>query len=398
MKRASAQPDCTFRRGHETLAGVSFDYARRVRKAADRLAAERLDGLVVTHLPNLLYLSGLEATSAVGLLTRDARLFVLTDFRYSVELTRLADASGGWLRAVMLDAATWAPAVARLVMAEGLTTLAVEGDSITLGAAQRLQAACREAGWPGEPVPSTGIVEALRRVKDTGELEILRDAGTRLSAVARAVLADGIVAPGRTEQDLAAEVDHRMRLAGFSRPAFDTIVASGPNSALPHARPTTRRLEPGDAVVLDFGGVFRRYCVDLTRTQCVGGASPALERMFQAVSAGHAAALRVLKPGVETHAVDGAARDLLTAAGLGEAFGHGTGHGLGLEVHEAPRLGKRRADAAPEPVLEPGVVCTIEPGAYVPGIGGIRIEDDAAITPAGHELLTDVPLGWPSTH
>ena len=235
-------------------------------------------------------------------------------------------------------------------------------------------------------------------MKDADELAILREAGARLSEVATAILDDQVVAVGRREVDVAAEVDHRMRRAGFSRPAFDTIVASGPNSALPHARPTGRRIEAGDPVVLDFGGVFRRYCVDLTRTLCPGGASPTLDRMHAAVADAQRQALSAVGPGVDPAAVDAAARETLARAGLGDAFGHSTGHGLGLEIHEAPRLGQRRPGAAPDAPLDPGVVCTIEPGAYVVGTGGIRIEDDVAVTATGHERLTDVPLGWASSH
>jgi Xaa-Pro aminopeptidase len=376
-----------------------FDYAGRIRRAADLVRGAGADALVVTHLPNLLYLSGLDASSAVGLLLADARLYLLTDFRYSAAVARQAAHVGDLIVPIVLDSATWAPAVAARIAAEGVRGVMVEPESLTFGAAQRFEAACRDAGWQGGLTGGPGVVEGLRRVKDQAELGILREAGTRLSAVARGLLADRCVAAGRTEQEVAADVDHRMRLAGFSRPAFDTIVASGPNSALPHARPTRRRLAAGEPVVLDFGGVFHRYCVDLTRTLCVEGvaASAALDRMFVAVASAHAAALQALQPGADTHAVDAAAREVLEAAGLGPAFGHGTGHGLGLEVHEAPRIGKRRPDAGPEPRLTPGVVCTIEPGAYVPHVGGIRIEDDAAVTAAGHELLTDVPLGWPST-
>jgi Xaa-Pro aminopeptidase len=270
----------------------------------------------------------------------------------------------------------------------------VEGDSLTLAAARGLEQAAQAAGHGMTLALAPGVIEALRRVKDADELAVLREAGARLSDVARRLLADAVLSPGRSEIEVAAEVDHRLRQAGFSRPAFETIVASGPNSALPHARPTSRRLEEGDPVVLDFGGVFRRYCVDLTRTLCLGRASPTLERMHTAVVEAQRAAMAAVGPDVDPAAVDAAARTTLAAAGLADAFGHGTGHGLGLEVHEAPRIGQSRPGSAQEALLEPGVVCTIEPGVYVVGTGGIRIEDDVAVTATGHERLTDVPLGW----
>lgn len=365
------------------------------------MEAAGLDALVVTRLPNLLYLCGLDASSAVAVLTREPRLHVLSDFRYATVLARQADLVGRDLvTPVVLAGGTWSVPVADCLRAADAAVVGVEADDLSLNAARRLEEALDGAGGDGERPralrPAPTIVEDLRCVKDAGELAILREAGARLSDVARRLLVDGVVAPGRTESDVAAEVDHRLRLAGFSRPAFETIVASGPNSALPHARPTARRLEAGDPVVLDFGGVFRRYCVDLTRTLCLGRASPPLARMHAAVADAQRAALAVIGPGIDPAAVDAAARETLAAAGLAEAFGHGTGHGLGLEVHEAPRLGQSRPGVVQERRLEPGVVCTIEPGAYVVGIGGIRIEDDVAVTATGHECLTDVPLGWPT--
>jgi Xaa-Pro aminopeptidase len=373
----------------------SFPYAHRIRQVAARLDVEGLEALVVTHLPNIQYLCGLETSSAVAVLTREPRLHVLSDFRYAASLDRQADVVGRDLMTpVVLATGGWEAPVAECLHAAAAVLTGVEGDTLSLNAARRLEEAGAVGGRALTLRPVSGFVEDLRRVKDAAELAILREAGARLSDVARRLLADRVVAPGRTELDVAAEVDHRMRLAGFSRPAFETIVASGPNSALPHARPTSRRLEVGDPVVLDFGGVFRRYCVDLTRTLCLGRASPPLDRMHGAVAEAQRAALAVVGPGIDPTAVDTAARDVLAEAGLAEAFGHGTGHGLGLEVHEAPRLGRPRPGAPQERRLDPGVVCTIEPGAYVVGIGGIRIEDDVAVTATGHERLTDVPLGW----
>ena len=227
---------------------------------------------------------------------------------------------------------------------------------------------------------------------------MLREGGARLSEAARGILADGVARAGRTELDVAAEIDARIRAAGFSRTAFDTIVASGPRSALPHARPTARRLEPGEVVVLDFGGVYGGYCVDLTRTVCLGQPTTDVDRQYQAVLAAQRAGCAAVRPGAFPADVDRAARQVLEAAGLGEAFGHGTGHGLGLEVHEAPRLARPQPEDAAQPPLEVGVACTIEPGAYVTTRAGIRIEDDVVVTADGHERITDVPLGWPTAH
>ncbi len=375
-----------------------FPFAARLDRVAGRLAASGLDALLVTRLTNLLYLCGLDTSSAVGLLTPDGRLHVYTDSRYRAALERERERVGPRLESHILDSANWAGPVVATLAASGGTVLGVEDDHLSLGSARRLEDTARRVGHAVTLVPAGGTVEALRLVKDDVELAILKEAGARLSDVARAILTEGVIAVGRREDEVAADVDARVRRAGFSRPAFETIVGSGPNSALPHARPTSRRLERDDPVVLDFGGVFRRYCVDLTRTLCLGRASPALERMHTAVAEAQQAALAAVAPGIAPTAVDAAARRVLTAAGLGEAFGHGTGHGLGLDVHEAPRLGRPRTDEPDEPALVAGVVCTIEPGAYVVGTGGIRIEDDVAVTATGAALLTDVPSGWPSAY
>jgi Xaa-Pro aminopeptidase len=186
-------------------------------------------------------------------------------------------------------------------------------------------------------------------------------------------------------------IDTALRRAGFSRAAFETIVASGPNSALPHARPTERRLSEGDLVVLDFGGVYDSYCVDLTRTIVIGSASGRARQVYDAVRAAHDRAIVAVGPGCSRFDVDAAARDSLAEAGMGEAFGHGTGHGLGIEIHENPRITRRRPDVdASHETVRPGMVFTIEPGAYFPGWGGVRIEDDVLVTDTGVELLTHV--------
>jgi Xaa-Pro aminopeptidase len=217
---------------------------------------------------------------------------------------------------------------------------------------------------------------------------VLREAAQRLTRVAEATFA--AVRPGVTERDVAGVLESALREAGYERPAFDTIVASGPNSALPHYRAGGRTLVAGDLLVLDFGGVLDGYCSDLTRTVAVGPPSSEARRIHAAVLAAQQAAIAAVGPGVSTTSIDAAARDLLTQRGLGDAFGHGTGHGLGLDIHEEPRITRQRADVPSLP-LEPGMVFTIEPGAYLPGFGGVRIEDDVLVTDDGCEVLTAVP-------
>jgi len=198
------------------------------------------------------------------------------------------------------------------------------------------------------------------------------------------------VRAGTVERHVAGVIEAAMRDAGYERTAFDTIVASGPHSAMPHYRAGGRVLTPGDLVVLDFGGVLDGYCCDLTRTVSIGEPSRAARQLYDAVRDAHAAAVAAVRPGIDASDVDAAARNVLTSRGLGEAFGHGTGHGLGLDVHEEPRVGKPRADL-PSITLAAGMVFTIEPGAYLAGFGGVRIEDDVLVTETGCDVLTHVP-------
>ena len=199
------------------------------------------------------------------------------------------------------------------------------------------------------------------------------------------------VREGRSERSIAGDIEAAIRAAGFERPAFDTIVASGANSARPHARPGDRTVVAGDGVVLDFGGVYDGYCVDLTRTLHLGVRNRRWLGSAAAVRQAHAAAIAAVRPGARPSEIDAAARSVLAAHGLAEAFGHGTGHGLGLEVHEDPRI-SRLPSALPDTPVAAGMVFTIEPGAYVEGLGGVRIEDDVLVVDDGCEVLTDVPI------
>jgi Xaa-Pro aminopeptidase len=241
--------------------------------------------------------------------------------------------------------------------------------------------------------PSDGLVEGLRAVKDPWELGMLSEAGARLSDAAKCIIPKALA--GMKERDVAATIEAELRRVGFDKPAFDTIVASGPNSAVPHYRAGDRVLETGDLVVLDFGGMFHGYAVDLTRTITMGQPSARQSRLLEDLGAAQEAAFAAIRPGIPATDIDRAARESMAGAGLGQAFGHGTGHGLGLEVHERPRVAPYRAELPAEP-LEPGMVFTIEPGAYFPDWGGARLEDDAALSASGPLWLTDVPRFWMS--
>ncbi len=353
----------------------------------------QVQALVVSHLPNITYLSGFTGSAGLVVLTAD-RLYLLVDFRYSAAVNQAARAGAlpPSLTAVRVDGSYDRQLLAFLAE-HGWTRVGFEATQFSVARFDWIRRTL--ASTPGVPqidwVPIDDAVEQARLRKDVYEIALMREAARRLSGVAVSVLRD-VVRAGRTEIDVAADIDFRLRHAGFSKPAFDTIVAAGPNGAMPHAVPTARALASGDLVVLDFGGVYGGYCVDLTRTVALGRVSAEQRRLYDAVAEAHDAAVRAASvPGATTGDVDDAARGTLRAHGLDAYFGHGTGHGLGLEVHEAPRVTKRSADYPGQQRLDPGMVFTIEPGAYVEGVGGVRIEDDVLATEQGCEVLTDAP-------
>jgi Xaa-Pro aminopeptidase len=347
-----------------------------------------IDALVVTHLPNILYLSNYAGSAGIVVLTRDA-VHLLADFRYAEAMDRLQQSPHACpdLR-VRPVPASYDEALVVCLAELGHDRIGVEAAHMSVARYEWLKRTITERSFHFDLHPVEGIVEGARLVKDAHELEVLRAAASRLSGVAEKGI--DAVRAGVTERMVAGALESAIRDAGFDRIAFETIAASGPNAALPHHRAGNRRLERGDLVVLDFGGVLDGYCCDLTRTVVVGSPAPDARRIYEAVRDAQAAAMAAVRPGIPAPHVDEAARTVLESRGLGHAFGHGTGHGLGLEVHEEPRVGRPRPGVAPT-VLAPGMVFTIEPGAYLPGFGGVRIEDDIVVTENGCEILTSVP-------
>jgi Xaa-Pro aminopeptidase len=365
--------------------------AARLTRVRAWTRAANVDALVVTHLPNVQYLTGFTGSAgAVILLPRVCLLVV--DFRYVTAGTALTSTLDGHVTLVTFER-SYDEALVDLLRRHGSPRIGIEAaylpvsrfNAISAGLAARSPLPLQSPDASPVLVPTERLVERARIVKDAVEVATLREAGRRLGRIAVDVPA--LVRAGRQERHIAADIESLMREAGFSRPAFETIVASGPNSVLPHARPTSRVVEAGDPTVLDFGGVYDGYCVDLTRTVQLGAPSTALRQLYVAVAEAQDAALAAVRPGVASSTIDAAARSVLERYGLGEAFGHGTGHGLGLEVHEEPRIA-RQTPRIPDHVLEPGMVFTIEPGAYVPGVGGVRMEDDVLVTDTGYEVLT----------
>ncbi len=350
---------------------------------ADRLGRLRLsfpalgaDAILVSHLPNIRYLCGF--TGSAGLLLVDSSSATLfTDSRYTFQAreevsgARIHICKRGLIRA----------AGEGLRLRKGRTRVAYSASTMTVAQKTALDVA---SGSRIRWVPDGNAVEKLRAVKDAGELRIMREAAHAISAVFARVLPQ--IRPGIAELAIAAEIEHEIKRLGGSGPSFETIVASGPRSAWAHARPTSKLLGKNELVVLDQGAILRGYCSDMTRTVFLGKASRKVKSLYSAVLGAQEAGKRAIRPGVTAGDVDKAARNTLRRARLDCYFTHSLGHGLGLEVHELPRLGKGE-----QTVLQEGMVLTVEPGVYLEGVGGIRIEDDVVVTAGGAEVLTSAP-------
>jgi Xaa-Pro aminopeptidase len=362
-----------------------LDVSDRLDRLRETLPDAGVDGLLVTAAANIRWLTGF--TGSAGLLLVTPQRAVLTsDGRYRTQSEeQLAEA--GVAQAV--DIVIGGVQVQReaLVAAWGATAnLGLEADDVTWSG----QRAWDEAlGSDVALVPTRGCVEALRQVKDAGEVARME----RAAAIADEALASVVPllvraeAESVTEAFVAAALDHAMRVRGAEDSAFETIVASGPNSAKPHARPGDRQIRSGDPVVIDFGAIYEGYRSDMTRTFCVGGEPDGeLARVFSVVAESQRVGVAAVAPGVVTGDVDRACRDVIAEAGWAERFEHGTGHGVGLDIHEAPSVGPGATA-----ILAPGVVATVEPGVYLAGVGGVRIEDTLVVVEDGRRPLTMFP-------
>ena len=339
------------------------------RTRLQRLAGGLEEPLLVTAPVNVRYLSGLDSSNAAVLVEPDGAATLYTDFRYA----EAAAAVGG------VDLVeTGRALVQELAALLAGRRIAFEAERLSVADHARL------AAGGVELVPTHGAVERLRAVKEPDEVDAIR----RAAALADRVFEELARArfTGRSERELAWHVERRLRELGAERVSFPVVVASGPNGALPHARPGERVVGAGELVVVDAGCVVDGYCSDCTRTYATGEPPADLAEAYAVCLEAQLAGLAAVRPGVSGAGADAAARAVIAAAGLGERFGHGLGHGVGLDVHEAPTL---RPDAAD--VLEPGNVVTVEPGIYLPGAGGVRIEDLVLVTADGCERLTLVP-------
>jgi Xaa-Pro aminopeptidase len=342
---------------------------KRLRHALDAAGA---GSLLETHLPNIFYLCGFSGDSA-ALLVDPTSATLFTDGRFTIQ----AKEETRGIR-IHIHKGPLLEAVGEHLRGRKRQKVAIPPSHLTLSGWKALRKA---AGGNLKWVAVDGLVESLRAVKDAGEIDRIRDAARLGSQIMEETIR--LIRPGVTELDIASEIGYRMRRKGASGESFEAIVAAGPRSALPHARPTARRIGKNELVVLDLGAILRRYCSDLTRTVHVGKASVRVRQLYHAVLDAQTAARDAVKSGVSCGAIDAAARNVLQRKGLGRYFVHSTGHGIGLEIHEDPRIARHQ-----KRLLETGNVVTLEPGVYVEGVGGIRIEDDVLVTARGVEILT----------
>lgn len=346
----------------------------RLRDLRARLREENLDALVTVCLPHVRYLSAFTGSNALCVVTR-TRTLIVTDSRYKDQVREEAEG--------------FASRIAKGQLFDELATSSILADARRIGFEHALLPVVHldrlKKLFPRKKFIGTdGIVQSLASVKDETEINHLRAAAAITDTVFEEIL--GLLRPGMTESEVAAELSYRQRRRGAEGDAFEVIVATGAHAALPHARASDRPLAQGDLVVLDFGCRVQGYHSDLTRTVAIGKPSAELQRMYKTVQEAQARALEECRVPMRARDLDAVARAHIRRAGFGKYFSHSLGHGLGLQIHEDPKL-----SAKSSAVLVAGNVVTIEPGVYVPGIGGVRIEDDVVLGADRHEILTRSP-------
>jgi Xaa-Pro aminopeptidase len=342
-----------------------------------RLDDAGVDLMLVSNLVNVRYLTGFTGSNGAVLGGASTRVF-LTDFRYTEQAGHQVYPEFEQVTVahdLLTDALEYLP--------EGTLRLGYEARSVTVAEYERMRELFPERV---ELVATRGLIEAMRRVKDEQEIELIAAAQRLADEAFEALLAGGL--ERRTERELALALEHDMRLRGAEGPSFDSIVAGGGHGALPHATPRDVKLEPGQLVVIDWGARYMGYCSDCTRTVAIGEPGPEAREAYELVLGAQQVGLEEVRAGGDGRQIDKAVRDIIYGAGHEGHYGHGLGHGVGLDIHEAPNLSLRSEDT-----LEVGNVVTVEPGVYLPGKFGIRIEDLVVVTADGIRILTSIPKG-----
>jgi Xaa-Pro aminopeptidase len=361
-------------------------HPERIQRLRDRLPEMRLDGLLVLNAANRRYISGYLAEdtscdeSAGALLISHGQLTLATDGRYVLQARQ--EAQGFQVQAYRKGLEEVLP---ELLMAQGLNRLGFESARISVRQFQRLESSLAAAACPATLVPTDGAVEDLRQIKDEAEIVATRNAVACAERAFEALLA--WLRPGVTERAIARRLEEALVAEGAEGPSFPIIVASGPNSALPHAQPGERKVRCGEPLLFDWGARLEGYCSDISRTVVLGAPDARFLQIFAIVAEAQSRAVSAMATCASGREVDAVARRHIAAAGFPDAFGHSLGHGTGLAIHEAPRLSPHADDR-----LQPGMIVTVEPGIYLEGWGGVRLENQVLITSGGPEILNRLPL------
>ncbi|MEH7301623.1 M24 family metallopeptidase [Neobacillus drentensis] len=342
----------------------------KIEKLRSYFSTHGIDGLVITSPFNRRYISNFTGSAGVVLISADKALFI-TDFRYTEQASKQCEGFE-----IIKFSGSIPEEVAQQAKNLGIQKLGFEEDFLTYSSFKLY-----EKEIEAELVPISGVIEKLRLIKTDAEIKILKVAADIADAAFKHIL--DFIRPGKTELEVSNELEFFMRRAGATSSSFDTIVASGHRSALPHGVASNKVIEAGDVVTLDYGAYYNGYVSDITRTVAVGEPDAKLKEIYEIVFEAQARGMAGIKPGMTGKQADALTRDYITEKGYGEYFGHSTGHGIGLEVHEGPGLSTKS-----DIILEPGMVVTCEPGIYIPGLGGVRIEDDTLITTTHNEALT----------
>ncbi|WP_088041692.1 Xaa-Pro peptidase family protein [Bacillus sp. EAC] len=345
----------------------------KINKLREALIEKGLDALLITSTYNRRYMTNFTGSSGVALITKEKALFI-TDFRYIEQATSQCEGFE-----IVKHEGLISSEVASQVEKNGVAKLGFEQDHMTFSEYGTYRTVVK-----ADLVPVTGLIENLRLIKTDAEISVIKEASKIAEAAFDHIL--GFIRPGLTELEVSNELEFHMRKLGATSSSFDIIVASGARSALPHGVASDKVIETGDFVTLDFGAYYKGYVSDMTRTVSVGEPNPELKKIYDIVLEAQLRGVNGIQAGITGKQADDLTRDYITEKGYGEYYGHSTGHGIGLEVHEGPGLSFRS-----DLVLQPNMIVTCEPGIYIPNLGGVRIEDDLIVKNGGNENLMSSP-------
>ena len=350
-------------------------YRERIKKLQAYLAKEKLDGFIVTAMPHIQYLCGFTGSTGI-LIVQQKKAFFLTDFRYQEQSKKQVKGA----KTIITKKAVYSELKDLTQFNTKNTRYGFEADQIICSDLETIENAFDEAIL----IATTGVFELFSIIKDKKELEMIEKAVEISDIAFERILS--IIKPGVRENEVAAELEYQMKMLGSEKPAFETIIASGFRSAMPHGIASNKKIALGDFVTLDFGATYKGYVSDITRTIVVGNANAKQKKIYNTVLKAQKAGVKRVRPGAETSKIDAACRNIIDKAGYKKYFGHGTGHGIGLLIHTEPRIGPTTTGK-----VKKGMIFTVEPGIYLPGWGGVRIEDDVLVTSTGVKVLNSAP-------